>query len=160
MPTDTRQIDELVLRKLGHRKLNLPDALVEKMERARLERNPRLRGDKLNEWIDGWIAENLDEEQTTRLDGWIKGRFKKGKNAVPIKDLDLLSSMRDHVFPGQSELEKWVGEQGFSEAVNKTVLAAVPATKKVANDVIIWPDWPLRFPPQSRRRWPRTIAPG
>ena len=137
VPTDSRRIDELVLRKLGHRKLNLPEALVEKMEAARVGRNPRLRGDKLDQWIGSWIAENLDEDQTTRLDGWIKGRFKKGKSAIPIKDLEVIGAQRDRVFAGQAELEEWVAAQGFSERVATAVLAAVPATKKVANDVIL-----------------------
>ena len=45
VPTDTRQIDELVLRKLGYRKLALSDALIEKLEAARVGLSPRLRGD-------------------------------------------------------------------------------------------------------------------
>ena len=79
----------------------------------------------------------MTEEQATKLDGYVKGRFKKGEGAIPIKDLDVLASKREHVFAGQAELEKWVGEQGFSESVVKNVLAAVPGTKKVANDVVI-----------------------
>ena len=48
-PSDNREINALILRKLGYRNLSLPEALIVKMEKVRELLSPRLRGRKLNE---------------------------------------------------------------------------------------------------------------
>ena len=59
-----RTIDELVMRKLGHQGVGgLGKELVAKMEATRESINPALRGKKLDEFIEQWIAENLDKKQ-------------------------------------------------------------------------------------------------
>ena len=86
VPSKQREINELTPRRLGFR--NISDkALVEKMEQARVNLNPRLRGAKLDEWADNWVKENLDAKLAQSLSGWVKGRFKKGKAAVPYAEL-------------------------------------------------------------------------
>ena len=63
VPTNTRIVSDLVLRKLGARKVNLPREVVEKAEKDRLSLSPRLRGAKMEEWINMWLNENLDLRQ-------------------------------------------------------------------------------------------------
>ena len=51
IPSETRQISELVLRQLGHQSTkSLGDALVAKIEKTRMELPPTLRGGKLEEF--------------------------------------------------------------------------------------------------------------
>lgn len=138
VPTKTRAIDDLVLRKLGNRGVTiLGDKLVAKMEKARMGLSSRLRGAKLTEWVDKWVAENLNKEQQQVLESWVASRFKKGKSAIPIKDLEKLATMREHRFPDDAAFKNWLAEQGFSDSVKAQVLKAVPATRKVAQDVVV-----------------------
>ena len=58
-PSEKRELNDLVLRKLGYRNLDSSPELVKKMEEARMNLSPRLRGEKLKEWIDKWMEENL-----------------------------------------------------------------------------------------------------
>ena len=60
VPTKTRTVDNLVLRKLGARRTSLPKEVVDAMEKTRTNLSPRLRGTKLDEWAKKWIDENLD----------------------------------------------------------------------------------------------------
>jgi len=138
VPTKTRAIDDLVLRKLGNRGVTvLGDKLVAKMEQDRLGLSPRLRGAKLTEWSDKWVSENLNKEQQQMLGSWIASRFKKGKSAIPIKDFQKLATMHEHRFPDDAAFKKWLGEQAFSDEVKAQVVNAVPVTRKVAQDVVI-----------------------
>ena len=136
-PTATRKIDSGVLSKLGYRGIKFSDELVAKMENDRLNLNPRLRGGKLDEWAEKWVNENLDEKQRLSLGSWVIGRFKKGKTAISIADFKKLETVRNKEFAGQAEIEKWVKSQGFEPDVEKRILDNIPATKKVANDVVL-----------------------
>ena len=80
IPSEKREINELIVRKLGYR--NLDTELAEKMEKARMELNPRFRGSKLDDWIDVWLKDNLDKKQQSTIGSWIKSRFKKGKGVI------------------------------------------------------------------------------
>ncbi len=135
--TGTRTIDSDVMAKLGYRGTNFSDDLVARMEQARLTLNPRLRGGKLNQWAEGWVGENLDEDQRIRLGNWVISRFKKGKAAFAMADFKKLEPIRNKTFGDQAKLEEWVHSQGFDEAVAKRIIDAVPNTRKVADDVVL-----------------------
>ncbi|MBT6851522.1 MAG: hypothetical protein HOA16_10040, partial [Opitutae bacterium] len=60
VPTPTRKVDNLALRKIGARRTNLPKEVIDKMEQARIKLSPRLRGSKLDEWSQEWVNEHLD----------------------------------------------------------------------------------------------------
>ncbi len=137
-PTETRVIDSLVLSNLGFRSTNsFSPELVQKMEDDRKNLNPRLRGAKLDEWANQWVDDNLTEEQKLVLGSWVASRFKQGSSAISIADFDKVQSKLNKEFPNQAALEEWVKAQGFEPNVEQRVLAAVPATKKVADDVVI-----------------------
>ena len=55
----------MVLRQLGLRNVNLPNELRDKVEKDRLSLSPRLRGAKLDEWID-----TLTPEQYRKITNW------------------------------------------------------------------------------------------
>ena len=136
-PTEERILNSLVMRKLGLRKLNLPLELKEKAEKDRLSLNPRLRGSKLDEWINQWINENLDQKQKMTQGALITSRFKKGKLAIPLWVIDRMFTIIDRVFASQKEFDQWLGEQGFPEQIREKISQDVPPTKKMANDVLL-----------------------
>ncbi|MDD5523087.1 MAG: PQQ-like beta-propeller repeat protein, partial [Kiritimatiellae bacterium] len=63
--------------------------------------------------------------------------FMKGKNAIPLEVYDKLAANQKTRFPNEAAMVKWVNEQNFSEKIKKEILAAVPPTMKVAEDVIV-----------------------
>lgn len=138
VPTETRAIDELVLRDLGYRSLSsLGKDLVREMEEARLGLSPRLRGSKLDQWAEEWVDQRLNAKQKENLGSYIVGRFKKGKAALSIEVLEKLNKNRMERFPNQAAMEAWLTKQGWDQEVLATIVKAVPATRKVAQDVIL-----------------------
>ncbi len=137
VPTDTRTIDGNVMGALGYRGTKFSDELIAKMEDARLNLNPRLRGGKLDEWAENWVNEHLDEKQRIPLGSWVISRFKKGKTAFSMADFKKLEAIRNKTFDNQAALETWVNSQGFDETTAQRILDAVPDTKKTAQDVIL-----------------------
>lgn len=137
VPTKTRRISDLVLRKLGARKINLPPHLVELAERDRLLLSPRLRGIKLQNWIDKWIEENLNRKQKLTMADLISSRFKKGKLALPISVINNLFTVKNRVFENQQNLESWLDSQDFSKEIKIKISQAVPSTMQVAEDVVL-----------------------
>ena len=139
-PSEKRELNDLVLRKLGYRNLDSSPELVKKMEEARMNLSPRLRGEKLKEWIDKWMEENLTKSQKQSLPGWIGSRFKKGKAAIPYADLRRLGKNSGRVFPSGQALRKWLDDEGFSDQVKEQVIKMVPASVRVAKDVVVCMD--------------------
>ena len=137
VPTKTRTVDNLVLRKLGARRTNLPKEVVDAMEKTRTNLSPRLRGTKLDEWAKKWIDENLDEKQKLLYGDYVISRFKKGSTAFPIEATNKLYSIKDKIFPNEKSFEEWLDEQGFDTKIHERILNQVPPTKKVAEDVIL-----------------------
>jgi outer membrane protein assembly factor BamB len=137
-PTETRRIDGDVLSKLDHRSTgSLPKEIVEKMENDRLNLSRRLRGEALEEWAQKWVDDNIDEKTKLSLGGWIISRFKKGPSAIPLSVYATLGTASKEVFPSQAAMEAWVNAQNFEPAIRDQIIAAVPNTKKVADDVVI-----------------------
>lgn len=136
-PTDERILDSIVMRKLGLRNVNLPKELREKVEKDRESLSPRLRGSKLDNWIEKWIEDNLDQKQKMTQGSLIASRFKQGKLAIPLWVIDRMSTIRDRIFPSQSALDKWLSEQGFPPAIFEKFSQGIPPTKRMADDVIV-----------------------
>ena len=90
-PSENREINDLILRKIGYRNLSFSKQLIVKMEKARESINPRLRGHKLNDWAEQWVSNNLSQEQSKRNGSWIIGRFKKGRAAIPYTDMHYIA---------------------------------------------------------------------
>jgi len=154
-PTETRAIDDLVLRKLGYRGVNsLGKDLVARMEEERMNLNPRLRGSRLDAWANEWVEKNLDRKQKQNLGSWIVTRFKKGKAAISIATLERLNAIRKRRFADEAEMMAWVREQDFGEDVERQILKAVPNTMKVAKDTVVCIDLET-----GRTLW-KTAAPG
>jgi outer membrane protein assembly factor BamB len=154
LPSKKRELNDLVLRKLGHRNLDSSPELVKKMEEARMNLSPRLRGEKLQEWIDEWMEENLTKSQKQSLPGWIGSRFKKGKAAIPYADLRRLGKNSGRVFPSGQALKEWLDDEGFSDSVKEQVIKMVPASVRVAKDVVVCMD-----ATSGKTLW-KTEAPG
>ncbi len=140
LPSEKRELNDLVLRRLGHRNLDSSPELVEKMEKARMGLSPRLRGEKLSQWIDKWVEENLTKSQKQSLPGWIGSRFKKGKAAIPYADLRRLGKNSGRVFSSGQAFEKWLDDEDFSDMVKEQVIKTVPASVRVAKDVVVCMD--------------------
>ena len=123
-PSENREINELILRKLGHRSLALPELLIEKMEKDRLSLGPQLRGRRLIEWAEKWVDDNLDKDQTKRIGSWIISRFKKGKAAIPYADLRTLAQLGNQRFPNDAALREWVTGRDISDLAKRELLKA------------------------------------
>ncbi|HYR59252.1 MAG TPA: PQQ-binding-like beta-propeller repeat protein, partial [Chthoniobacteraceae bacterium] len=154
-PSETRQINELVVRQLGHQSLGaLTPEIVKKMEETRASLSPAMRGKKLDDFTQQWIAENLDKKQKQLYSGYIANRFKKGPLALPLDVLDKLAGQQQRIFANDAELRAWLDEQQFSDDIKKQVLDAVPPTRRVAEDTVICLDLAT-----GKTLW-KTAAPG
>ncbi|MGB8166182.1 MAG: PQQ-binding-like beta-propeller repeat protein [Chthoniobacteraceae bacterium] len=155
VPSETRQINELVVRQLGHQSTGaLGPEIVKKMEETRASLSPTLRGKKLDEFTQEWIAANLDKKQKQLYSGYIANRFKKGPLAIPLEALDKLAGQQQRIFASDAELRAWLDEQRFSDDVKKQVLEAVPPTRRVAEDTVVCLDMAT-----GKTLW-KTAAPG
>lgn len=136
VPSKQREINELTVRRLGFRNIS-DQALVDKIEKARLDLNPRLRGSKLDEWADQWVKENLDEKLAQSLGGWIKGRFKKGKAAVPYAEMVKVSKKVGTTFEDDAAFKAWIQKEQFSELTASQIIKVVPSSVRQAKDVVV-----------------------
>ncbi len=137
-PTETRKIDSNVLSTLGYRGLGgVPEETVKAMEHERMNLSRRLRGEALDEWAKDWVESNLDKKTQLSLGSWVVSRFKKGKAAIPFTVYDTLQTVSKKEFANQSEVEAWVDAQGFDPVIREQIIKAIPATKKVADDVVL-----------------------
>ena len=142
VPSETRQIGELVLRQLGHQSVkSLGKELVEKLETTRESLPPTLRGKKLEEFAQKFAEENFDVKQQQLYTGWLTKRFTKGKLALPLAVLETLDSNKDRVFASEAEMKAWLDAQGWSDAVKGEIVSAVPPTKRVADDAVMCLDF-------------------
>ncbi len=160
-PSETRTLTDLILRtQLGYQNpASLGKELVAKIEAARESLPPGLRGAKLDEFIQKFIEENLDKKQRQLFSGFISGRFRKGKLAIPLADYEKLLTRIEKPFSSQMEFEGWVHEQGFADHVKAAVLAAVPPTRRVAEDTLVCLDmksgktlWMTKTPGEPKGR--------
>ena len=119
-----------MLRKLGLRNVNLPKELKQKVEKDRESLSPRLRGSKLDQWIEKWIDDNLDQKQKMTQGSLITSRFKQGRLATPLWVIDRMFTIRDHVFPSQEALDQWLQEQKFPPEIRERISQDVPPTKE------------------------------
>ncbi len=154
-PSETRQINELVLRQLGHQSTGgLGPELVKKMEETRLGLSPTLRGKKMEDFTKEWVEANLDKKQKQLYSGFVSNRFRKGALAMPLEVLDRLDGQKQRVFANDAELRAWLAEQKFADGVQKQILEAVPPTRRVAEDTVICLDLVT-----GKTLW-KTAAPG
>jgi len=153
-PSEEREINALILRKLGYRNLSLPETIITKMEKARESLSSRLRGRKLTEWSEKWVADNLSAEQAKRNGSWIVSRFKKGRAAIPFEDMRRVAQKGDQRFENDAALQKWMETQPISSLAKRELLKAIPNTVRVAKDVVVCLDVMT-----GKRLW-KTEAPG
>jgi len=137
VPAEERTISTRVLRTLGHRTTKMSAEKLAAMEKTRLGLSPRLRGSKLEEFINKWLEDNLTEQEKLHYAGFVRGRFKQGKLALPLDLLDTVAAKKDEVFPDHESLVKWVKTQQWPVELAQKVIDAVPATKQVATDTVL-----------------------
>ncbi|MCX6909650.1 MAG: PQQ-like beta-propeller repeat protein [Verrucomicrobia bacterium] len=139
VPTETRAIDDLVMRlKLGYQSVaGWPKETVESMEKERLALDPNIKGAALDKVIADWLEKHLDSKKRQTTSGFVRSRFEKRGDAIPLEVYDKLLTVSKTRFPNQAAMEKWVNEQDFSDKIKKQIIAAVPPTMKVADDVVI-----------------------
>ena len=142
LPSETRQIGEMVVRQLGHQSVkSLGKELVEKIETTRESLPPTLRGKKLEEFADKFVAENFDTKQRQLYGNWLSRRFAKGKLAIPLTVLETLDGSKERVFASEAEMNAWLDAQGWGDEVKQRIVSAVPPTKRVAEDSVICLDF-------------------
>jgi hypothetical protein len=133
--SESREIDTETMQKFNHRGL-APD-LRDRLEAARESLNPRLRGEKLDAWIEEWNKANLTPEQMISLGSWTASRFKAGKTAIPLKWLEKIAAKEGKPFANAEALHAWLNEEGFPEELKQKVIDTVPNTIMQAKDVVL-----------------------
>jgi len=138
LPSETRGIDDLVLRELGYQSVaGWPKETVEKMERDRLALDPNLKGQDFDKFVTDWLAANLDAKKRQTSGGFVRGRFQRRGDAIPLEVYAKLVTVSKKRFPNEAALVQWLNEQNFGDKITKEILAAVPPTIRVAEDVIL-----------------------
>lgn len=132
--SETREIDTEVMQTLNHR--GTSPELAKKLEETRLNL-PKLRGEKFDEWINQWRKDNLNEKEEINIGSWVTSRFKAGKNAIDLQWLDKMSGRQGKPFESAAAYSKWLDDEGFPPDVKEKMIAVVPNTVKVAQDVIL-----------------------
>lgn len=136
IPVEERVLDDRLIRGAGHRPVDLPAEILAKSEKDRLTLSPRLRGSKLDEWIETWVKTNLDEKSAKRYFGFFRDRFRKGKLAPSLDELNRLATHEDKSFANEDAFVAWMKEQDFSEALAKEALRHVTRDKPKAYEVV------------------------
>ncbi len=134
VPSETREIDTEVMQVLNYR--GTSPELAKKLEETRLDL-PKLRGEKFDEWVTQWRKDNLTEKEEINIGSWVAGRFKAGKNAIALEWLQKMSDKQGKPFPTAEAFDQWLNDEGFPPEVKEKMIAAVPNTVKVAQDVIL-----------------------
>ena len=76
VPTETRAIDDLVLRQLGYQSVaGWPKETVRNMEQTRLSLDPRLIGPDFDKFVADWVEKNLDAKKRQTTAGYVRNRF-------------------------------------------------------------------------------------
>lgn len=138
IPSETRRIDELVLRQLGFEGMaGLSEELITEMEMTRESIPPTLRGKKLDEFIAQWIDEHFNTKLKLVYGGFISERFKKGRLAIPLAIFAVLEEHKGHLFANEAEMQQWLEAQGWPVDIRNQIIAAVPPTIRVAEDALV-----------------------
>ncbi len=134
VPSEQREIDVEVVGALNYR--GASPELAKKIEDARLNL-PVLRGAKFDEWVTEWRKQNLTPQEEVSLGSWVTHRFKAGKTAFAIGELEKVAKRQDKPFPSVEALKNWMNEEKLSPALQEKLLSVIPTTIKVAKDVIL-----------------------
>ena len=138
VPTETRAIDDLVLRQLGYQSVaGWPKETVAKMERDRLALDPSLGGAEFEKYLADWLQKNLDAKKRQTTAGYVRHRFERRGDAIPLEVYDRLLTVSKQRFPNQAALVAWLDQQNFNAKLKQEILDAVPPTMKVAQDVVL-----------------------
>ena len=160
VPTETRAIDDLVMRELGYQSVaGWPKETVRNMEQTRLALDPHLMGPEFDKVVADWVEKNLDPKRRQTTAGYVRNRFARRGDAFPLDVYDKLLTVSKKRFANEAALVQWLNEQGFSEKIKKEIMAAVPPTMKVAEDVVICLDlangrtlWKCKSPGEATGR--------
>jgi outer membrane protein assembly factor BamB len=138
VPTETRGIDELVLRQIGYQSVaGWPKETVENMEKTRLALDPKLIGTEYDKFVEDWIKKNLDVKKQQTASGYVRNRFNRRGDAIPLEVYDKLLTVSKKRFANEAALVAWLNEQNFTDKIRKEIMDAVPPTLKVADDVVL-----------------------
>lgn len=135
VPSEQREIDSEVMQQLNYR--GTSPELAAKLEEARMSMSPRMRGEKLEQWIAEWRKANLTEKDEVTIGGWVASRFKAGRTAFPLAELDKVSKRQGKPFANVEAFRAWMEEEKFSPELKEKLKAAVPNTIKIAKDVVV-----------------------
>jgi len=160
VPTETRAIDDLVMRELGYQSVaGWPKETVESMERTRLSLDPKMPAEQFDKVVQEWLEKNLDVKKRQTTSGYVRNRFVRRGDAIPLEVYDKLLTVSKKRFPNEAALKEWLEAQKFGEKLNKEILAAVPPTMKMAEDVVICLDlatgktlWKYKVPSEATGR--------
>lgn len=160
VPTETRAIDHLVMSDLGYQSVaSWPKETVENLEKTRLSLDPNLKGEEFDKFVEAWLEKNLDFKKRQTTAGYVRSRLARRGDAFPLEVYAKLLTVSKKRFPNEAALVQWLNEQNFSEKIKKEIMAAVPPTMKVAEDVVMCLDlntgktlWKCKAPGEATGR--------
>lgn len=138
IPLETRILTDHALQRLGRVPEGFPRELLEDLEKARSSaEREALSGRDLEEWVKAWIEGRLEEEGLRRYRGFVQERLIQGEEAIPLRALERLETIRGRTFPNQSKLDAWLDANGLADATRKRVLEAIPVEERQTKDVVL-----------------------
>lgn len=160
VPTETRAIDEFVMRDLGYQSTaGWPKESVEKLEKDRMTLDPKIIGEEFDKFVNDWLEKNLDAKKRQTCSGYVRTRLRLRGDAIPVEVYAKLLTVSKQRFANEAEMVQWVNQQDFSEKIKKEIIAAVPATMRIAEDVVLCLDlangktlWKCKSPGEATGR--------
>jgi outer membrane protein assembly factor BamB len=160
VPTETRGIDDLVMRAIGYQPVGgWPKETVEKLERDKLTLDPNLTGEEFDKYLKDWLEKNLDVKKRQTCAGYVRTRLQRRGDAIPLSVYEKLLTVSKKRFANEAAMIQWLKEQNFGEKVTKEIIDAVPPTLKVAEDVVLCIDlntgntlWKCKMPGEATGR--------
>ena len=137
-PVATRQLSAGQLRGLGWFPEQLPEALVEVVEPARVsEERAGLAADAIEAWVEQWLQAHLDAEQLAAWQAVARDRLVRGRAALGLDTLAQLGELADKQFESQAELDQWFGDHAIPAEARRAVNDVTVKTRELTRDTLV-----------------------
>lgn len=150
----TRRLGAGELQKVGWFP-EMPTAkLAADVERARLaDERAAVEPDNVAAWVDKWLADHLDEEQTQVWGAVVRDRLTRGRAGIGLDGLAKLGQIKDKLFETQEELDQWLDASGIAAGAKQELNAVAVKTRPAARDALVCLDalsgaeiWTAEYP--------------
>jgi len=140
-PIEQRKIDGGVLKRLGRFDKSAPQAIMDKIETARVsEERKKQDGKAVKGWVKNWVETNLNEEERKKYGRMAEDRLNRGVKALSVETLKELHGLGNKTFANQAELDEWIAGAGLNDADKTELNKHVPKDRSYRDDVLVCVD--------------------